>query len=671
MDKPLPLDTIRTAISSLDADLLKLLAKRRELSIEVARSKAVDVRPIRDLEREKQLLSRLVAQGREQGLDSHFVINLYQAIIEDSVLSQQAYLQNIANPQDKTQQFCIAYLGARGSYSHIAASRYCQRRQMSMLEMGCQNFDDIIAAVEKGHADYGFLPIENTSSGSINEVYDLLQHTRLSIIGEITIEVGHCLLAKPGSKLANITQLCAHPQPMSQCNRYLQQHSQWQLHYCASSADAMQQVVESKDETFAAIGSAEGGELYGLEVLDAGLANQSINQSRFIVVGRKPVSVPSQLPAKTTLIMATGHKPGALVDALLVLKQHQLNMTKLESRPIAGTPWEEMFYLDIEANLADDNLNAALQELERQTRYIKVLGCYPIETVKPAELNQQQLLLKPIAETQDAAPSAALQAHDTNYDNHASDTHYAKNEAEIHGVSANNKAVTSRSSVDFKPDCSSIMLASHALGDNHKLALALISSLPHQGWRSCLQGLKNNGFGAIILTHDIYSTCDLDTIAPICQQLNIALVVEVTHMPLTLPRFVDALYVSGQHMNNHSLIAQLGQQTLPVLLEKDPATNIKTWLGCADKLLEQGNQQLALIEAGMQDYQGNSRADLEAISQLISASHLPVIHRSRSNSQHAKTNILAAKNLGAEAIILSANLPTRTLTELVSHFIHD
>ncbi|MBV7314210.1 prephenate dehydratase [Shewanella sp. NIFS-20-20] len=637
MDKPQPLDNLRIAISSLDEDLLKLLAQRRQLSIEVARSKAVDIRPIRDIEREKQLLSRLVAQGREQGLDSHFVINLYQAIIEDSVLNQQAYLQNIANPQDKKQQYCIAYLGARGSYSHIAASRYCQRRQMSMLELGCQNFDDIISSVEKGHADYGFLPIENTSSGSINEVYDLLQHTRLSIIGEITIEVGHCLLAKPGSQLTNITQLCAHPQPISQCSQYLQQHSHWQLQYCASSAEAMKIVLDNPSDTIAAIGSAEGGELYGLEVIGSGLANQSINQSRFIVVGRKPVSVPSQLPAKTTLIMATGHKPGALVDALLVLKQHQLNMAKLESRPIAGTPWEEMFYLDIEANLADANLIAALKELEKQTRYIKVLGCYPIETVKPAELTQQQLLIEPPSSKEEPAADSS----------------------------------NSRSSLSYKADCSSIQLAGHALGDEHKLAMAMVSQVPQQGWRSSLQALKNSGFSAIILAKEIWPQCQMEVIHPICQQLGMALIIEVTQVQPQLPAWIDAIYLPGQQMNNPALIRQMGQQKRPVLLEKDPSSDIKAWLAAADKLLEQGNQQLALIEAGMQDYQGNSRADLEAISQLINVSHLPVIHRSRSDSLHAKTNIMAAKNLGAEAVILSASLPTETLTHLVAHFIHD
>lgn len=280
MQKPQPLNQTREQITHLDNELLSLLAERRRLSLEVARSKEVDVRPIRDTQREKELLARLVTAGREKGLDAHYVISLYQSIIEDSVLNQQAYLHGRANPETQKQQYCIAYLGARGSYSYLAASRYCQRRQVEMLDLGCQSFDEIVQAVESGHADYGFLPIENTSSGSINEVYDVLQHTSLSIVGETTIEVSHCLLGKPGSKLSDIKTVYAHPQPISQCSRYLSQHKDLRLEYCSSSAEAMEKVNQSADNSAAAIGSTEGGALYQLESIESGLANQKINQSR-------------------------------------------------------------------------------------------------------------------------------------------------------------------------------------------------------------------------------------------------------------------------------------------------------------------------------------------------------------------------------------------------------
>ena len=150
---------------------------------------------------------------------------------------------------------------------------------------------------------------------------------------------------------------------------------------CDSTSAAMQLVSESDASDIAAIGSIEGGKTYGLKAIVQSLANQQENHTRFIVVSRKPVKVPIQIPAKTTLVMSTIQKPGALVDALVVLKENQINMTKLESRPITGNPWEEMFYLDIEGNIEDGPMQKALEELQAITRYLKVLGCYPSEDI--------------------------------------------------------------------------------------------------------------------------------------------------------------------------------------------------------------------------------------------------------------------------------------------------
>ncbi|USD38387.1 chorismate mutase [Ferrimonas sp. SCSIO 43195] len=378
------LNKIRTDINNVDGELLSLLAKRRQLTLNVARSKEIDLKPVRDQEREQQLLEKLVALGKEQGLDAQYVVRLFQTIIEDSVLRQQAWLQG----QQNTSQdlVTVAYLGAKGSYSYIAAHGYFARRDHSLVELGCPNFDDVVQAVERGNADYGILPIENTSSGSINEVYDLLQQTHLQIVGETTETIGHCLLTLPGADLSAISTIYAHPQVISQCSNHLRQYHGVKLEYCASSAHAMAQVKDSQDPTRAAIASKAGGELYGLEPRQEKLANQAENESRFILVSRKAKDVPVQVPAKTTLIMATGQKAGALVDALLVLKNNGLIMSKLTSRPIPGNPWEEMFYLDIEANINSDNMKQALAELVPITRFIKILGCYQSERIMPTEL---------------------------------------------------------------------------------------------------------------------------------------------------------------------------------------------------------------------------------------------------------------------------------------------
>ncbi|GAB2637368.1 prephenate dehydratase [Vibrio panuliri] len=382
------LDEIRVRLNELDDKLLQLLSERRKMSIEVAKSKVETAKPVRDAEREQQLLVKLINSGLEKyDLDAQYITKLFHAIIEDSVLLQQAYLQNLANPQLSRKPLArVAFLGSKGSYSHLASREYFSRKNTELIELNCDGFRDVATTVESGHADYGVLPIENTSSGSINEVYDLLQHTTLYIVGEITLPIEHCLVATEEIRLENLTTLYSHPQPHQQCSEFLGRLKNIELKTCASTADAMQKVRELNRTDVAAIGNASSGKLYGLQAIQGNIANQTENHTRFIIVARKPVEVSPQIPAKTTLIMSTSQETGSLVATLLVLQRYQINMTKLESRPIMGNPWEEMFYVDVDAHLDSENMQTALSELTRITKHLKVLGCYPSENVKPTQV---------------------------------------------------------------------------------------------------------------------------------------------------------------------------------------------------------------------------------------------------------------------------------------------
>ncbi len=279
----------------------------------------------------------------------------------------------------------MAFLGPKGSYSHLAARQYAARHFEQFIESGCAKFADIFNQVETGQADYAVVPIENTSSGGINDVYDLLQHTSLSIVGELTIPIDHCVLVSTSTDADKIQTVYSHPQPFQQCSQYLSRYPHWKIEYTESTSAAMEKVAQANSPAVAALGSEAGGALYGLQVLEHCQANQTQNITRFLVLARKAVNVSDQVPAKTTLLMATGQQAGALVEALLVLRNHNLIMTKLESRPIHGNPWEEMFYLDIQANLDSLPMRKALKELADITRSMKVLGCYPSENVVPVD----------------------------------------------------------------------------------------------------------------------------------------------------------------------------------------------------------------------------------------------------------------------------------------------
>ncbi|WP_395755572.1 bifunctional chorismate mutase/prephenate dehydratase [Edwardsiella ictaluri] len=375
-----PLLTLREQISAVDSQLLALLGERRRLAEQVARTKQALHHPVRDRARERDLLLSLIEQGKPLQLDAHFITRLFQLIIEDSVLTQQALLQQ---SYLATAAARIAFLGPKGSYSHLAARHYAARYFDQMLECGCQRFQDVFAQVENGQADYAVLPIENTSSGAINDVYDLLQHTSLSIVGELTLPIEHCLLIAGEGDINTLTTVYSHPQPFQQCSQLLSRYPQWHIEYCESTAAAMEKVAALCSPQAAALGSADGGNLYGLQPLAHDLANQAQNMTRFIVLARKAIEVNPQIAAKTTLIMATGQQPGALVDALLAFREQHIVITKLESRPINGNPWEEMFYLDVQANLNDPAMLRALHDLQALTRSQKILGCYPSENVVP------------------------------------------------------------------------------------------------------------------------------------------------------------------------------------------------------------------------------------------------------------------------------------------------
>ncbi|MGP3674756.1 bifunctional chorismate mutase/prephenate dehydratase [Yersinia enterocolitica] len=377
-----PLLVLRERISALDLKLLTLLAERRELAVDVAKAKQLHHRPIRDKERERNLLDALITAAKPYDLDGFYITRLFQLIIEDSVLTQQALLQHQLN-QTAQHSARIAFLGPKGSYSHLAARQYAARHFEQLIECGCQKFQDIFTQVETGQADYAVLPIENTSSGSINDVYDLLQHTSLSIVGEITNPIDHCVLVATETDLSQIKTVYSHPQPFQQCSQFINRFPHWKIEYCESTAAAMEKVAQLNSPHAAALGSEAGGALYNLQVLEHNLANQQQNITRFIILARKAIDVSDQLPAKTTLIMATGQQSGALVEALLVLRDHGIIMTKLESRPINGNPWEEMFYIDVQANLRSESMQKALADLTPITRSLKVLGCYPSENVVP------------------------------------------------------------------------------------------------------------------------------------------------------------------------------------------------------------------------------------------------------------------------------------------------
>ena len=206
------------------------------------------------------------------------------------------------------------------------------------------------------------------------------------MVGELAYPIKHCLLTNGNVDLNEIDTIYTHSQPAQQCSQFLAQLNRVHIKYYESSSHAMQMVARMNKPNVAAIGNEDGGKLYGLTNIQSDIANQPNNLTRFIVVAKEAVKVSPQVQTKTLLLMTTTQQAGALVDALMVFKTHDIRMMKLESRPIYGKPWEEMFYVELEANIHADNMQQALKELESVTSYFKILGCYPSEIIQPVKL---------------------------------------------------------------------------------------------------------------------------------------------------------------------------------------------------------------------------------------------------------------------------------------------
>ncbi|MGH9336099.1 MAG: prephenate dehydratase domain-containing protein, partial [Vicinamibacteria bacterium] len=372
----LPIQEIRRDIDALDHELLRLLGERRRKSMEAAKAKEVEPDWFRDRAREEQLLSDRIRVGRGLGLDTHFVATMFEEILEDSLRVQLEYYQD-RDDNENARSLLVAYQGIEGSYSHLAAEKHLARRTGAISYLSCHQFQEVVVAVEKGTADVGVLPIENTTSGAINEVYDLLLHAQLSIVGEVKLKVDHCLLGLPQSRLSEIKVIYCHPQTVLQCSHFLARMPHAKIEYFSDTALSGRRIRDDANPSQAAIASEEAARLFGLSIIERGIANQEENYTRFLIAARKLVSVDGRIPCKTSIVMMTGNQPGSLLEALMVFRDHRINLTKLESRPVLQNPWEEMFYVDFEGNLESEHVRRAIDEVTRKARFIKVLGCYP------------------------------------------------------------------------------------------------------------------------------------------------------------------------------------------------------------------------------------------------------------------------------------------------------
>jgi chorismate mutase/prephenate dehydratase len=367
------LEQLRQQIDKNDLELIHLLANRMKLCQQIGQHKISTQSTIRDLDREKALIENKLKLAKAVGLDLHFTHRLFDLIIEHSV--KQQYQMKITNGLFP-DTIRIAFLGERGSYSHQAILQHFSNRQSDLRLLGYSTFAGIVNAVRSGEMDCGILPLENTTTGSILEVYDLLQQTSIYITGEEILTIDHCLVGTT-THGKSINKVFGHPQAIAQCSELLRRHPEWLVEYCSSTATAIEAVIKNDVPGCVAIANRFAADLYQLEVVMDSCSNHKNNSTRFVIISKQLTKLPSDIPSKTSILFATHQEPGALVDVLAQFKKHNIVLTKLQSRPIPNRPWEEIFYLDFEGHLDDDRVQQALTSAKSHCQSLKILGCYP------------------------------------------------------------------------------------------------------------------------------------------------------------------------------------------------------------------------------------------------------------------------------------------------------
>ncbi len=382
------LNLLRQQIDELDKRLLELFEARMERVQEVANFKAVNNLPILDASREKKVLEKTKFL-KNPSLQNQ-AVNFLQVLMDISKTLQNEQIRRNKEPVAKNgmgikrlegthgykvlgnkKGVTVGFQGLPGSYSEQAVREFFGEQAQSINHAG---FEDVFKALQADEIDYGVLPLENSFTGGIAEVYDLLCRYGFYIVGEKCVQVDHNLLALKGARLEDIREVYSHPQAFLQCSKYLTTHPEWNRVTCSNTAVSAKMIADSALLSQAAIASKRAAELYGLSILVAGINNGTDNFTRFIIIGRNPE--PSLENNKISLAVAITHRPGSLHRILSHFAENGLNMLKIESRPIVDKTWEYLFYIDVEGNLGEQEVGQAIKEIKQESTYFKLLGNY-------------------------------------------------------------------------------------------------------------------------------------------------------------------------------------------------------------------------------------------------------------------------------------------------------
>ena len=603
---------LRNRLGDLDQRIVELIAERFRVVADVATEKAASDAAIRDSDRERQVLAAVEHIARTEGAPVNLVRRIYRDLLAESVSRQ-------VSSRSGVQREVALRVAVRGeqSFGFLAAQKYLSTRDVDGDLVVTRTYQAAVDALKAGEVDLAVLPIENTAAGSIDETYDLLRENELSIVGEETSSVDYCLCGVSDIPLGAISQVLAAVDGLEQCSRFLETlpNASQVVHF--ETGAAMRLVRAAGDATHVAIGAPEAAAAHGLVVLRRGIANHAENYTRFVVLARHPVAVELNAPCKTSLILIARHEHGALMRSLGVLAASGHSMTKLESRPRPGRPFEYMFFIDFEGNIADPRTADALDDLRSTALHLKVLGSYPATTTTGDAQPGDATPLVPLSAGAEALESVVPPPPVTR--------------------ASKNYRLAGRGA---RSDDTVIRVGNLLIGGGGFLVMAGPCSVESADQIDATARAVREA-GAQILRGGVFKPRTspyafqglgwegLELLAAAGRATGMPIISEVMAVDQVrrMAELVDVLQVGTRNMQNFDLLRELGKVDRPILLKRGLSSTIDEWLGAAEYILAIGNQQVMLCERGIRTFETSTRntLDLCAIPVLRELTHLPVI----------------------------------------------
>lgn len=371
---------LRAEIDQVDDQILDLFAQRMVIAGQIAASKRQTGKQVLDSSREQAILAGVRSKA-PKGMED-YAASLFTTLMEMSRAYQhdlldgesplcEAVRQALAQaPSIFPSSASVAVQGTEGAFAQQACERVFKHPAITYFP----TFEGVFSAVEQGRCPFGIVPLENSTAGSVNRVYDLMREHDFHIVRTVRVKVDHCLLVPHGTRLEDVTCIISHPQALAQCSGFLDGHPQIQADPVGNTAMAARQVAQASEPGLAAIASRNCAELYGLDVLVGDIQDEGANFTRFACIARDLIIYPGADRASFSLV--TPHRPGALCQVLSRLAMMDVNVRKLESRPLAGRDFEFMFYFDIEQQAADPSFPETLAAVESLSEEFRYLGSY-------------------------------------------------------------------------------------------------------------------------------------------------------------------------------------------------------------------------------------------------------------------------------------------------------